>query len=145
MSQQKYQSLVTKENIDYSLSKLKEEDEKKDFMNVISKVDIKIDTKPVIEGNETCYNILIRERNTKRRKHFQICTLEFRKGKKDRSFRIAAFVIMSYVNNILVVVIASKFFGSEIAALAAFYNLSYYSMIIPMKKIFYLKNERKDS
>src|SRR5688572_7222080 len=139
MSQQKYQSLVTKENIDYSLSKLKEEDEKKDFMNVISKVDIKIDTKPVIEGNETCYNILIRERNTKRRKHFQICTLEFRKGKKDRSFRIAAFVIMSYVNNILVVVIASKFFGSEIAALAAFYNLSYYSMIIPMKKIFYLK------
>jgi len=65
--------------------------------------------------------------------------------KKDRSFRIAAFVIMSYVNNILVVVLASKFFGSEIAALAAFYNLSYYSMIIPMKKIFYLKNERQDS
>jgi Predicted Na+-dependent transporter len=65
--------------------------------------------------------------------------------KKDRSFRIAAFVIMSYVNNILVVVFASEFFGSEIAALAAFYNLSYYSMIIPMKKIFYLKNERKDS
>jgi hypothetical protein len=82
MSQQKYQSLVTKENIDYSLSKLKDEDEKKDFMNVISKVDIKIDTKPVIEGNETCYNILIRERNTKRRKHFQICRLEFRKRKK---------------------------------------------------------------
>ena len=65
-------------------------------------------------------------------------------GKKDRSFRIAAFVIMSYVNNILVVVFASKFFGSEIAALAAFYNLSYYSLIIPMKKIFYLKNERND-
>ena len=65
-------------------------------------------------------------------------------GKKDRSFRIAAFVIMSYVNNILVVVFASEFFGSEIAALAAFYNLSYYSLIIPMKKIFYLKNERND-
>ncbi len=64
--------------------------------------------------------------------------------KKDRSFRIAAFVIMSYVNNILVVVFASEFFGSEIAALAAFYNLSYYSLIIPMKKIFYLKNERND-
>lgn len=64
--------------------------------------------------------------------------------KKDKSFRIAAFVIMSYVNNILVVVFASKFFGSEIAALAAFYNLSYYSMIIPMKKIFYLKNESQD-
>ena len=64
MSQQKYQSLVTKENIDYSLSKLKDEDEKEDFMNVVSKVDIKIDTKPVIEGNEICYNMLIRERNT---------------------------------------------------------------------------------
>ena len=63
-------------------------------------------------------------------------------GKKDKSFRIAAFVIMSYVNNILIVVFASKFFGSEIAALAAFYNLPYYSLIIPMKKIFYLKNER---
>lgn len=62
--------------------------------------------------------------------------------KKDKSFRITAFVIMSYVNNILVVVFASKFFGSEIAALAAFYNLSYYSMIIPMKKIFYLRNEK---
>ena len=82
MSQQKYQSLVTKENIDYSLSKLKDEDEKEDFMNVVSKVDIKIDTKPVIEGNEICYNMLIRERNTKRGKHFQICRLEFRKGEK---------------------------------------------------------------
>jgi len=51
---------------------------------------------------------------------------------------------MSYVNNILVVVFASKFFGNEVAALAAFYNLSYYSMIIPMKKIFYLKKKRYD-
>jgi hypothetical protein len=48
MSGQKYQSLVTKENIDYCLSKLKDEDEKKDFLNVVSKVHIKIDTKPVI-------------------------------------------------------------------------------------------------
>jgi hypothetical protein len=48
MSQLKYQSLVTKENIDYCLSKLKDEDEKKDFLNVVSKVHIKIDTKPVI-------------------------------------------------------------------------------------------------
>ena len=61
-------------------------------------------------------------------------------GKKDKSVRIAAFVIMSYVNNILVVVFASKFFGSEVAALAAFYNLSYYGLIIPMKKIFNMKN-----
>jgi hypothetical protein len=35
MSQQQYQSLVTKENIGYCLSKLKDEDEKNDFMNVV--------------------------------------------------------------------------------------------------------------
>lgn len=87
MTQQKYQTLVTKENIDYCLSKLKDEDEKKDFMDVISKVDIKIDTKPgiakpVIGGREICYNIFIRDRNTKQRKYFQICTLWFLKGEK---------------------------------------------------------------
>ena len=53
-----YKSLVTKEIIDYYLSKLKDDDEKKDFMAVISKVDIKINTKPVIEGNEICYSSL---------------------------------------------------------------------------------------
>lgn len=48
-------------------------------MNVVSEVDIKIDTKPVVEGNEISYNIWIQERNTKRRKHFQLCRLEFGK------------------------------------------------------------------
>jgi BASS family bile acid:Na+ symporter len=62
------------------------------------------------------------------------CTLV----KNNKSFRIAAFVIMSYVNNVLVVVFASQFFGSDVAALAAFYNLSYYSLIIPMKRIFFI-------
>ena len=82
MSQQKYQSLVTKENIDHCLSKLKDEDEKEDFMNVVSKVDIRIATKPVIEGDELCYQIWISERNTKRRKYFELCRLEFLKGEK---------------------------------------------------------------
>ena len=59
-------------------------------------------------------------------------------GKRDRSFKIAAFVTMSYVNNILVVVFASKFFGSEVASMASFYNLSYSCLIIPMKKIFFI-------
>ena len=72
MSQLKYQSLVTKENIDYSLSKLKDEDEKKDFMNVVSKLDIRTDTKPVIEGDEVGYKIWIWDKNTKRRKHFRL-------------------------------------------------------------------------
>ena len=57
-------------------------------------------------------------------------------GKKDKSSRVAAFVIMSYVNNTLVVVFASQFFGTEVAALAAFYNLAYYGLMVPMKKLF---------
>lgn len=60
--------------------------------------------------------------------------------RNDKSFRIAAFVIMSYVNNVLVVVFAARFFGDEIAALAAFYNLSYYGMMIPLKWLFLDRN-----
>lgn len=58
-------------------------------------------------------------------------------GKKDKSSRVAAFVIMSYVNNTLVVVFASQFFGTEVAALAAFYNLAYYGLMVPLKKLFF--------
>ena len=57
-------------------------------------------------------------------------------GKKDKSSHIASFVIMSYINNTLVVVFASQFFGTEVAALAAFYNLAYYGLMVPMKKLF---------
>ena len=57
-------------------------------------------------------------------------------GKKDKSSRIAGFVIMSYINNTLVVVFASQFFGTEVAILAAFYNLAYYGLMVPMKKLF---------
>ncbi|MDN5868686.1 MAG: hypothetical protein L0H55_14980 [Candidatus Nitrosocosmicus sp.] len=60
-------------------------------------------------------------------------------GKKDKSSRIAGFVIMSYINNTLVVVFASQFFGTEVAALAVFYNLAYYGLIVPMKKLFLMK------
>lgn len=60
-------------------------------------------------------------------------------SKKNKSSRIAAFVIMSYVNNTLVVVFASQFFGTEVAALAAFYNLAYYGLMVPMKKLFLIK------
>ncbi|MFL6330583.1 MAG: hypothetical protein ACJ705_06165 [Nitrososphaeraceae archaeon] len=37
---------------------------------------------------------------------------------------------MSYVNNILVAVFAQQFFGSQVAALAAFYNIPYYIGIL---------------
>jgi BASS family bile acid:Na+ symporter len=61
-------------------------------------------------------------------------------GKKDKSYKIAAFVIMSYINNTLVVVFASQFFGTEVGALAAFYNLAYYGLMVPMKKLFLIKS-----
>jgi len=51
-----YKSLVTKENIDYYLSKIEDEKQKKDLMTTISKFDIRVSTKPVIdeEYDEFC-------------------------------------------------------------------------------------------
>ena len=51
-----YESLVTKEIIDYYLSKIEDEKQKKDLMTTISKFDIRISTKPVIdeEYDEFC-------------------------------------------------------------------------------------------
>jgi BASS family bile acid:Na+ symporter len=59
---------------------------------------------------------------------------------KDSSMKdkISGLIAISYVNNILVTVFAQQFFGSEIAALAAFYNMPYYIGIIFLK-IFYSK------
>lgn len=55
-----------------------------------------------------------------------------------RKDKISGLIAISYVNNILVTVFAQQFFGSEIAALAAFYNMPYYIGIIFLK-IFYSK------
>jgi BASS family bile acid:Na+ symporter len=44
--------------------------------------------------------------------------------------RLSSFISMSYVNNILVAVFAQQFFGSHVAALAAFYNIPYYIGIL---------------
>ncbi len=51
--------MVTKETIDYYLSKIEDEKQKKDLMTTISKFDIRISTKPVIdeEYDEFCYKI----------------------------------------------------------------------------------------
>lgn len=46
---------------------------------------------------------------------------------------------MNYVNNTLVVVFACQFFGTEIAALAAFYNLAYYGLMVPLKNYFLVR------
>ncbi|CAN5840698.1 hypothetical protein BH23THE1_BH23THE1_12670 [soil metagenome] len=50
--------------------------------------------------------------------------------------RISAMISMIYINNILIVVFAQQFFGTEIAALAAFFNIPYYVGIILLKKTF---------
>jgi BASS family bile acid:Na+ symporter len=51
-------------------------------------------------------------------------------------YRISGLIVMSYVNNILVTVFAQQFFGSQVAALAAFYNIPYYMGIILLKLLF---------
>ena len=51
-----------------------------------------------------------------------------RSEKKDEM--LSAFISMSYVNNILVAVFAEQFFGSQVAALAALYNIPYYIGIL---------------
>jgi BASS family bile acid:Na+ symporter len=48
--------------------------------------------------------------------------------------RISTIISMIYINNILIVVFAQQFFGTEIAALAAFFNIPYYVGILLLKK-----------
>jgi bile acid:Na+ symporter, BASS family len=49
--------------------------------------------------------------------------------------RTAGLISTSYINNVLVAVLALQFFGPEVAALAALYNIPYYAGIIVIKKI----------
>ena len=75
--------MVTKDNVDYCLSIIKDEENKKFFMNSISKFDIRISTKPVIEGEEFYYKILIWIRVTNQRTHFKLYSrLELLKEEK---------------------------------------------------------------
>jgi BASS family bile acid:Na+ symporter len=52
--------------------------------------------------------------------------------------KISGLIALCYVNNILVTVFAQQFFGSQVAALAAFYNMPYYIGIIFLE--FYIQN-----
>ncbi len=47
----------------------------------------------------------------------------------------AGLIAMSYINNVLVAVFAFQFFGLQVAALAALYNIPYYIGIVVIKKI----------
>lgn len=51
-----------------------------------------------------------------------------------RHERNAGLISMSYVNNVLVAVLAFQFFGPQVAALAALYNIPYYAGIVAIKK-----------
>ena len=53
-----------------------------------------------------------------------------------RKDKISGLIAISYVNNILVTVFAQQFFGSQVAALAAFYNMPYYIGIILLKILY---------
>ena len=79
-----YKSLVTKEIIEHYLSIINDEKVKKDFINTISKFDIRISTKPVIKGEEYYYyKIWMWRRGTKKRAHIkQYNTLESLKKEK---------------------------------------------------------------
>jgi bile acid:Na+ symporter, BASS family len=50
--------------------------------------------------------------------------------------KISGLIALSYVNNILVTVFAQQFFGSQVATLAAFYNMPYYIGIIFFKILY---------
>ncbi|MDF2726804.1 MAG: arsenical resistance-3 family protein [Nitrososphaera sp.] len=52
-----------------------------------------------------------------------------------RQEKRAGLIATSYVNNVLVAVFAFQFFGSQVAALAALYNIPYYVGIIAIKKV----------
>src|SRR5919107_1541237 len=47
--------------------------------------------------------------------------------------RINGIIAMTYINNILVFVIAERFFNIETAALAAFYNIPYYAGLLILR------------
>lgn len=49
----------------------------------------------------------------------------------------AGLIAMSYVNNVLVAVFVFQFFGLQVAAVAALYNIPYYVGMVAIKKIIF--------
>jgi hypothetical protein len=87
-----YKSLVTKEITDHYLSIIKDEKVKKDFINTISKFDIRIATKPVIKGEEFYYKIWILRRGTKKRAHIKLYNKMELLKKEEKSKPIPRFI-----------------------------------------------------
>jgi bile acid:Na+ symporter, BASS family len=63
------------------------------------------------------------------------CFAGYAGARGGRPEKTAGLISMSYVNNVLVAVLALQFFGPEVAALAALYNIPYYAGIVAIKKI----------
>jgi len=63
------------------------------------------------------------------------CLAGYAGARGGRVEKTAGLISMSYVNNVLVAVLALQFFGPEVAALAALYNIPYYAGIVAIKKI----------
>jgi BASS family bile acid:Na+ symporter len=63
------------------------------------------------------------------------CLVGYAGARGDRAEKTAGVISMAYVNNVLVAVLALQFFGPEVAALAALYNIPYYAGIMVIKKI----------
>lgn len=71
MARLKYRSLVTKENIEYYLSIIQDEPTRGDFINTVSKIDVRISTNPIIAGDEFYYKIWILRKGTKKKAHIK--------------------------------------------------------------------------
>jgi BASS family bile acid:Na+ symporter len=63
------------------------------------------------------------------------CTVGYAGTVGGRQEKRAGLIATSYVNNVLVAVFAFQFFGSQVAALAAVYNIPYYIGIIVIKRV----------
>jgi BASS family bile acid:Na+ symporter len=72
------------------------------------------------------------------------CLVGYAAARGGRSEKTAGLISMSYVNNVLVAVLALQFFGPEVAALAALYNIPYYTGIVAIKKIAPVANSGLD-
>jgi len=63
----------------------------------------------------------------------------------DKQDRLAGLISMTYVNNVLVAVFALQFFGPQVAAMGALYNIPYYAGILPIKEIMLRKKPDRNT
>lgn len=95
----KYISLITKKNIEYYLSIIEDEPTKRNFINTVSKLDVRISTNLVIVGDEFYYKIWIVRKGTKKKAHIkQYYSLELLNKKLQSSITLAEILAMVRLN-----------------------------------------------